>query len=201
MKTAEMGRVKNTSGDPCEMSRACPEGGLQHLCQDARQDHRGDGVAELPHEVPDHPEEGHDIDVEGLKPEAVGSDQGAKDDHRPQDVKGDFDDLGPHPDQRQIEDQQHHIADIHAGDDRPDEIRILDEEQRPGLEAVHHQPPQQHRHRRRRGKPEGEKRHEPGGGGGVVRRFRGADPLDRPMAEFLEDAWRTVSRHRRRQRS
>jgi hypothetical protein len=36
-----------------------------------------------------------------------------------------LEELHPHADQRQVEDQQHHVADIHAGDDAPEQLRVL----------------------------------------------------------------------------
>ena len=89
------------------------------------------------------------------------------------------------PDQRQVEDQQHHVAHVHAGDHRPHELRLLLEQQRPGLQAVDHQPAQHHRERGRGRNAKGEERDESRARGGVVRALRRRHALDRALAEAL----------------
>ena len=48
----------------------------------------------------------------------------------------DLQQLDPHADQRQVEHQQHHVADVERGDQRPDQRRVGVEQLRPGLDAV-----------------------------------------------------------------
>src|SRR3546814_18258976 len=44
----------------------------------------------------------------------------------------------PHPDagHRQVQDQQHEVADIEAGDQAPDQVRLVGEQERAGLQTV-----------------------------------------------------------------
>jgi hypothetical protein len=44
-------------------------------------------------------------------------------------------DAHENPDQRQVEDEQHHVADVEGGDQPPDDVGPLDEKERPGLDV------------------------------------------------------------------
>ena len=119
-----------------------------------------------------------------------------------QDRERDQGDTRPQPDQRQVQDQEHHVADVHAGDDRPDELGVLLEEHRAGLQAVHHQTAQQHGHGRRRSAARTTKR----GTNPAAGRWRCWPPRARPPPRWppcrsARDAWRHASRRRRRRRS
>src|SRR5258707_1115120 len=92
----------------------------RHLPEHECEHQRRRLVAELAHEIADHAERDHDIDVEHVVARAIDADDGEQDDQREQDVVGQLQQLNPHPDQRQIENQQHDIADIHAGDNAPE---------------------------------------------------------------------------------
>ena len=89
------------------------------------------------------------------------------------------------PRQRQVQHQQHHVADVEARDQRPHEIGPRREQQRPRLQPVLLKRGQQHRRRRRRGQPERQQRHQHARGGGVVRGLGTGDALDRAVAELL----------------
>ncbi len=45
----------------------------------------------------------------------------------------------------QVEQQQDEVADVHAGDDRPEELRVLGDQQRPRRDAVDQQRAEQDR--------------------------------------------------------
>ena len=93
----------------------------------------------------------------------------------------------PHPqaDQRQVEHQQHDVGDEQAGDQAPDQIGPLGEQQRPGIEAVLLEAREHHRGGGRGRQPERQQRHQRAGGGGVVGGLGSGDALDRAVAEFL----------------
>ena len=98
---------------------------LQHRPEHERQHQRRRFITELAHEIADHAERDHDIDVEHVVAGAIDADDGEQDDQREQNIIRQLQQLDPHPDHRQIEHQQHHVADIHAGDDAPEQAGVL----------------------------------------------------------------------------
>ena len=100
---------------------------------------------------------------------------------RPRDVQQ----LGPHRGQRQVEHQQHRVADEQARDEPPHQLRAGLEQQRPGLQAVLLEGREQDRRRGRGRQAEGEQRDERACGGGVVGRLRAGDALDGAVAELV----------------
>src|SRR6266702_497128 len=83
------------------------------------------------------------------------------------------------------EDKAHHVAEIHRRDQAPDEALVLDEEQRPRVQAPHHQAAEQDRSRPRSRNAEREHRQKRRGAGGVRRRLRREYALDAALAERL----------------
>src|SRR3990170_7325776 len=92
--------------------------GLQHRGKDGCEHHGRYGEAQLAHQVADDPEDEGDPNVEEQEPDAVGTDHAAEDDDGPEDREGDEGDPGPETDERQVEDEQDHVPDVHAGDHR-----------------------------------------------------------------------------------
>ena len=56
---------------------------------------------------------------------------------------GDPQQVGEERDHRQVHHQQYDVADVHAGDDRPDDLRVFLEQQRARIEPVDHQSAEQ----------------------------------------------------------
>ena len=75
------------------------------------------------------------------------------------------------------------VAEIHRGDQAPDEILVLDEQQRPGIEAPHHQAAEQDRRGAGAGNAERQHRQQRGGAGGMRRGFRREHAFDAALAE------------------
>ena len=123
MKAIEMGRVKKISGDPLDITSDCMKEVSISLAKHRGQDHGGDRKIELAHEVADHPEEQADPQIKEGVAQAVGADQREDGDHRPEDGEGNERQARPETDQWQVQDQQHYVADVHAGDDRPQQAR------------------------------------------------------------------------------
>ena len=78
-----------------------------------------------------------------------------------------------------------YIAEIHRGDQAPDEILVLDEHQRTGIEPPDHQAAEQDRRRAGAGNAERQHRQQRRGAGGMRRGFRREHPLDAAGAEDL----------------
>ncbi len=93
----------------------------------------------------------------------------------------------PHPDadQRQVDDDQHQIADPHRGDHAPEQFGLLGHHLRTGHDAVDGHRADHQRHHRVRRNAERQQRNERGLRGGVVGAFRRRDAFDRAPAEPL----------------
>ena len=86
------------------------------------------------------------------------------------------------------------VAEIHAGDQAPDEVGPLDEQHRPGIEAPDHQPAHHHGRGGRAGHAERQHRQHRAGAGGVVGGFRRDDALGLALAEVGSPRARTAWR-------
>ncbi len=93
----------------------------------------------------------------------------------------------PHPDadQRQVDDEQHQVADPHRGDHAPDEFRLLLHHLRTRHDAVNGHRADHQRHHRVRRNTERQQRDERGLGGGIVGAFGRRNAFDRAAAEPL----------------
>ena len=89
------------------------------------------------------------------------------------------------PGERQVQHQQHHVADVEAGDERPDEVGTRREQQRARLQAVLLKRREHHRRRRGRRKTEREQRNQHAGGRRVVGGLGPGDAFDRAVPESL----------------
>ena len=76
------------------------------------------------------------------------------------------------------------VAEVHRGDQAPDEIGPLDEQHRAGIQPPDHQPAHHHRGRRRAGHAQREHRQHRARAGGVVGGLRRDDALGLPLAEL-----------------
>jgi len=65
---------------------------------------------------------------------------------------GDFQHAGPYSHEGQVQDQEHDVADVHAGGDRPEKIGVLFKEQGPGA-SMDQQGPHHDRGRAEPGTP------------------------------------------------
>ena len=140
---------------------------------------------ELAKQVADHAHDQHDPDVDDGVVHLVDADDAEHDDQRIEIVVADAQHVHEQADQRQIQRQQHQVADVHRGDEAPEHLRVIVHQRRPGRNAVQHQCGDQHRGHRAGRNAERQHRHERPGGGGVVCRFRPGDAGDRALAELL----------------
>ncbi len=90
-------------------------------------------IAEFSHQVPDDTEDEHDDHIADAVVKAVSSDEAEEQDQGIEKVVGNLQDLHPEPDQREIQDQKHHISDIHAHDGPPEKVGSFGHQERPGL--------------------------------------------------------------------
>ena len=90
------------------------------------------------------------------------------------------------PTSGQVQHEQHDVADVERGDEPPDEVGVVQEEERPGLEPVVLEGRQQDGGRRRGREAERQERHQDAGGRRVVGGLRPGDALDGALpAELL----------------
>ena len=90
----------------------------------------------------------------------------------------------PHAHERQVQHQQHHVADVEAGDEGPHQIGLRLKQQRARLEAVLLERRQQHRRRGGRRQAQRQQRHQHAGRGGVVGGFGAGHALDGAVPEL-----------------
>ncbi len=110
--------------------------------------------------------------------------------------------LDPEADERQVEHQQHRVADVQAGDHAPHQRRFVFEQQRARLQAELLKRREQDGGGRRRRQAEREQRHQRARGRCVVGGFGAGHRFDRAAAEFLRPLREPLLdrvRHQRRQ--
>jgi hypothetical protein len=98
----------------------------------------------------------------------------------------------PDADERQVDHEQHEVANPHARDEPPEERRLLRDDAGSGLNAVHDERAQEHRHHRVRGEPERQERDERCLRRRVVGRLRTGDTFNRALTERRR--WRNQHR-------
>ena len=124
-------------------------------------------------------------EVERVGVGRVGAEAGEEEDPGVEVRAGDPQQLRPERRERQVQHQQHGVADEEAGDQAPDQLGLVVEQLRTGLDAVALDGREHDRRGGRRRDAQGEHRHEATRGRGVVGRLRAGDALDRTVAELL----------------
>ena len=120
----------------------------------------------------------------------VCADRADHQDHWCHDGEGDAQDGCEEGHRRQHHNQSCNIAEIHGGNQAPDEIFLLLEEQRPGLQAPYQQAAEQHGGSRRSGDTQCQHRQQRRRTGCVRGRFRCDHTFDFALAEV-----RAIGRH------
>ena len=141
--------------------------------------------AEFLQRIADHAEDQHDPHVDDRVVHLVDADHAEHDDQRIEIGVGDPQQVHEHADQRQVEQEQHQVADIHRRDEAPEHVGMVVDQVRPRRHAVDQERRHQHRDHRPGRQPERQHRHERAGRGGVVGGFRAGDAGDRTLAEFF----------------
>ena len=198
--SAEIGRVEEdhrvAAGDDHRAAQVL----LEQRAEDEAEQERRRLAAELDEDVADHAEDGDGVDVEVVAGDRVAADAGEDDDRREEHPVGDGQELHPEPDQRQVEQDQHQVADPHRDDDAPEERRLVVDDVGAGGDALDDEGADHQRHHRVRRDAEGQHRDERGLGGGVVGALGAGDALDGAVAELLAGSSRGASRSSRRRR-
>ena len=127
----------------------------------------------------------HDPHIDNRIVHRIDADHAEHDDQRIEIGVGNAQHVHEQADQRQVEREQHHIADIHRRDETPEHLGMIVDQRRAGRDAVDQQRGHQHGGHRSGRQSERQHRHERAGRGGVVGGFRSGDAGDRAMAEFL----------------
>src|SRR5262249_44919581 len=161
------------------------EGRFRALAQHQRKDHRRQGVVELLEDIADDAEDQHQYDVEIGIVDGEGADGTDHDDDRGDDGEGDAQDGGEERHGGQHHDQADEIGDVEAGDEAPDEVLLLDEQHRAGLETPDEEAAEQHGGGRGAGNPQGQHGQHGAGAGGMSGGLGSEDAFDLAPAEIL----------------
>src|SRR6266480_2442723 len=106
---------------------------FHHWADHHRQNQRRGFVVEFFHQIPQDSKDPHYDAVADIVADAVGADEAEQEDEGEQDRVGHSEEPGPHWYERQIQDQKHGVADVHAGDNPPEDIGGLLHEKGAGL--------------------------------------------------------------------
>src|SRR5260221_2083691 len=150
-----------------------------------RERERRERDADLLEYVADDAEEKHQPYVEHGVLYRVGADRAGRPAHRRDRRERHAQDGGEERHRGEHEDEADHVAEIHRGDQSPDEALVLDEQERPRVQAPQRQAAEQDRRRARARDAESEHRQERGSAGGVRRRLRSEHAFDAALAEGL----------------
>ena len=135
------------------------------------------------HQQADEAENGRNVNIGGAVVEAIGADQAKQNDEAGKIRVGDFQYAHPQGNQRQVEDQEHEVADVHARDHAPEQIRGILDQQGSGGEAVDHQRAEQNRRHRGGRDAQAQERDEGSADRGVVAGLRRSDAFDGAVAK------------------
>ena len=158
---------------------------LRQRSEDQADHGRRDREAPAPHHEAEQAEDIERRQIDDRLMQAVGAERGEHQDARVQQRPRDHQHLHPQADQRQVQDQQQDVADVHAGDQAPHQRALRLEQQRARLDAVVLERRQQDRRGRRGRNPQRQQRHQHAGRRRVVGGLGSGHALDRAVAEFL----------------
>ncbi|MNV22900.1 hypothetical protein D3C71_1138960 [compost metagenome] len=165
--------------------QCAPELALRHRPEDEPDDHRRHWVVPAAHEIAADAEchEHHQLDGGWIRSQRAHHSK--HENARIEPWLRHLQQAHPQADKRQVQHQQHQVANEEAGDQPPDEIGVGHEEQRTGHQPVLLEARKHHRGSGRCGKAERQQRHQRAGRGRVVGRLRARHPFDRTFAELL----------------
>src|SRR5437879_10355491 len=170
---------------PVTRDQRLPKLPLRRVPKDERDHERRERVLHLPQPVTDKPEDHGDEYVEHAVVERVRADDRDHDDERRDDRVRHPHDHREERHREQAEDEGQEMPEVDAGDEAPDEVGVLDEKDRPWLEAPYEEPGHDDGGRWRSRNPERDHRHERSDAGGVGRGLRTHDPGYLAFAEVL----------------
>src|SRR5262249_38864114 len=153
--------------------------------QDHPDDDGGGREVVAPHEVADPADEIEQDQVDRRLGDPISADGGEHENTGIEQRRRDLQELHPDRDQRQVEHEQHDVADEEGGDQAPDQLRLRLQQQRPRIDAVALERRKHDRGGGRRRQAEREHGYQDARGRGVVGGLRTGDAFDRAFAELL----------------
>src|SRR5262249_13204508 len=162
-----------------------PQRLLEQWGEDEGDNERREIILELRQHITGHAEPEHDPQVEHVLVGGIDADDRKQQHDRKQHAIRDAQKLHPQPDQRQVQQQQQHISHVHAGDDAPEQIGPLSDEQRTRLDAVNDQGAEQQCRHRVAWNAERKHGDDAARDGGVIGRFRARDAFDGAFAKAV----------------
>ena len=146
---------------------------------------RGDRDLDLVEDITQHPEKQNQVKLDHAAIDGKSAQHGNGDDQRVKNAAGNVEQAHENADQRQIQNQQHHVADVHAVNQTPDQVRTVLEQQWPGLNAVHDESAHHDRCGAAAGHAQGEQRHHGAGRVGVVGGLGAGHAFNGALTEFF----------------
>ena len=122
-KVMATGRPSNQQGVPLEQHQGLANTVFGCRTEDDPDDKRGNREFPFTEKISNDPRDDHDPDVEDRVSDAIDAEQADQADHGDDDRRSNDGDSSKKSDERQIEDQEHQISDIHGRDKRPEDIR------------------------------------------------------------------------------
>ncbi len=182
---AEIGRVKNGSDAAVGKDEAAAQALVEQRPEDEAEHERRHLVAAPAQEERADADREHRVDVEQARRAGERADGAEQEDDRHQHGAADAQDQQQRLHQEQAEDQDRDRRERGHRDHLVDEVRMLDQHHRPGLDAVDDHRRHQHRRRRRARDAERERRDDVAGDRRHVAGLRGHQAVDRALAELL----------------
>jgi hypothetical protein len=119
---------------------------FHHRADDIGQHERCRFIVELSHEIAYPPKKEHDDHIDRVVINAVGADHTDYNDEWRKQRGRHLDDLDEKFDQRNVKNEQDEITHVHAGDDAPEDLRVLLQDEGPGGHAMENKSPEQEGH-------------------------------------------------------
>ncbi len=185
INTAEMGWLRKIHGIALGNHQRKAEVVLHHGADDEGQNQRGHLKLKFAGQVPEDPEADHQGYLHLAVIQAEDPDQAEEQDEGEKDGIGNFQNLHPETDEREVQDEEHDISQVHAHDRAPEEVGVFGNEHGARLDAVNHEGAQEDRDHGVRGNPQRKERDERPARGCVVRRLGPGYPLDHPGPELF----------------
>src|SRR6266850_429101 len=178
---------------PIDEDRVAPRGHgqrlakahLQHRREYEPQYYRRGLEVKLAKQIAERAHRSHDADVDGTAIDRVNTENAKEQDRGIEQRVRHSQYIDEDSHQGKVEDQQHHVTDVHAGNKTPEKLGLLRDQQRPRGDSMHHHGGDHHRGYRSGRKTESEHGNKGAGRGGVISRLRAGDAFDGAVSEAL----------------
>ena len=111
--------------DAARQDERAPQVLLHQLAEHEAEQHRRRLEAELDQRVADEAEQADEHHVRRQRVDRVDADAAEHQDCRKHQAVRHLQQAHPHADERQVDDEQHQVADPHRGDHAPEQVRVL----------------------------------------------------------------------------